>query len=246
MFTPLPQGGPVIDSSLQVYYDFALPESYLPGTTYVNDIGWYKTNTGSFVGGGPIWRPDFGGCVEYDGIDDNITYQGALSASFTIMVATVSSNASAPNTYWTNDDGGFPGFRPANNGYIGAVQNSRGQIAPVIFFGTSGATLGNCESINTTDLVTAGYPSFATCFTFSTSGVNRHVGYLNFIREGLDTSTRTRGNSAIGTINIGRDPVLTRFPIGRCCAYLHYNRELTKDEVLQNHQYFQNRFGTRR
>ncbi len=239
MFTPVLRGNPIIDSSLQVYYDFGDPQSYIPnfGTT-VRDLGPYAT-TGSLVGG-PVYRTDFGGCVQFDGVDDNITYQGAFSASFTTIVIVCPSLNTAPSTTWSNDDGGFPGYRPATNGIVDAVQSTDGMIAvlwygstPITIPGNSWFSIGNFAALS----------SFANCSGFTTNGSNSHKRYQNGFLKATSTNNYPRGASAIGTINVGRDPVLTRYPIARLVAYMHYNRELSETEVVQNHQYFLNRFA---
>jgi hypothetical protein len=239
MFTPVLRGSPIIDSSLEVFYDFGDPASYLPnfGTT-VRDLSANGTN-GTLVGG-PVYRTDFGGCVQYDGIDDNLTFTGALAAAFTTIVIVCPTLSTAPSTVWANDDGGFPGYRPATNGFIDAVQSADGLIG-VLGFGGSFATVNSNGWFGIGNYVPVA--SFANCSGFTTNGTNRHRRYQNGFLKATNTTTYTRGASASGTINVGRDPVLTRFPICRLVAYMQYNRELSENEVAQNHQYFLNRFA---
>ena len=231
MLTPVSvlQGNPIIDSSLQVFYDFGDPQSYIPNFgTIIRDLGPYAT-TGSLVGG-PVYRNDFGGCVQLDGIDDTITYVGALSASFTTITIVAPSLSSSPSTSWANDDGAFPGYRPATNGFVDATTNSNGLVA-VLGYGASFATVLNSEWFgngNYSPIV-----SFANCSTFTTNGTNSHKRYQNGFLKGTSTTTYTRGASAIGTINVGRDPFLTRYPVARVVAYMHYNRELSAYEIAQ-------------
>ena len=238
MFTPVLQGNPIIDSSLAVFYDFGDPASYIPnfGTT-VRDLSGNGAS-GSLVGG-PVYRTDFGGCVQFDGVDDNLTYGGNMPPAFTTIVIVCPSLSSAPSTVWTNDDGGFPGYRPATNGFIDAVQNQDGLIG-VLGFGGSFATVGGNSWYEISNF--APLASFANCSGFSTNGTNRHRRYQNGLLKATNTTTYTRGTSASGTI-IGRDPVLTRYPACRLVAYMFYNRELSDVEVAQNHQYFLNRFA---
>jgi hypothetical protein len=239
MFTPVLPGNAIIDSSLQVFYDFGDPASYIPnfGTT-VRDLSANGTN-GSLVGG-PVYRTDFGGCVQFDGVDDNLTFTGLLSASFTTIVIVCPSLSSAPSTSWANDDGGFPGYRPATNGFIDATTGTNGVVA-VMGFGGSFVTIPSSDWFGT-----GGYPpitSFANCSAFTTNGTNSHKRYQNGLLKATNTNTYTRGASASGTINVGRDPVLSRFPICRLVGYMQYGRELSAGEVAQNHQYFLNRFA---
>lgn len=239
MFTPVLQGNPIIDSSLTVFYDFGDPASYIPnfGTT-VRDLSGTGTN-GTLVGG-PVYRTDFGGCVQYDGVDDNITYTGVMTPAFTTIVIVCPSLSTAPSTGWTGDDGGFPGYRPANNGFIDAVQSDVGMIGVIGYGGLFATISGNgwFDTANWNSVI-----SFANCSAFTTNGTNSHKRYQNGLLKATNTTTYTRGTSPSGTINVGRDPVLTRYPIARLVAYMFYNRELSAGEVAQNHQYFLNRFA---
>lgn len=239
MFTPVLPGNPIIDNSLQVFYDFGDSRSYIPNFgTQVRDLGPKGTN-GTLVGG-PVYKTDFGGCVQYDGVDDNLTYQGAFSASFTTIVIACPSTTAAPNTSWAGDDGGFPGYRPATNGFVDAVSSTNGLVA-IIWAGSGASTIPGSDWIASYSLLI----SLASCSGFTTNGTNRHRRYQNGFLKSTSTNTYTRGASAVGTINVGRDPVLTRYPIGRVVAYMQYNRELADVEIAQNHQYFLNRFQSR-
>jgi hypothetical protein len=245
MFTPVSQGNIVMDPTLYAFYDFGDPASYLPnyGTT-VYDLGYTKSNNGTLVNG-PVWNNTFGGCIQYDGADDNFTYTGGFSSSFTITLGIISTNANAPGTFWANDYGGFPIHR-VDDGVIFAVQNIAGVSAPIAYltyFGSSLQGLGDSVSSNEG---TTGYCTFANVFSISTNGTDRHIGYMNnFQRFNNTNSYTTRGNSAVGTINLGYDPATGRYPIGRLLCYMHYNRELTPEEVYQNHQYFNNKWLTK-
>lgn len=247
MFNPVLQGNVIIDNSLQVFYDFGDSESYIPnfGTT-VFDLSPNNTN-GTLVGG-PVYRNDFGGCLQYDGIDDNVTYSGFLGTSFSTTVAFLQTRSTATSIRWVNDDGAFPGYRPTNasggNGFVNATAQTSGLVA-VLQSGTSFSTLVGSDMYPVT-LQNDGYGTFANVTTFTTNGVNLHKGYVNNFLVYTNTASKIRGNSVTGTIHIGRDPFgSSRFPIGRVIAYMHYNRELSDNQVYQNHNYFLNRFLTK-
>lgn len=246
MFTPVSQGNIVKDSSLYAFYDFGDPACYMPqfGTT-VNDLSGNGNN--ATLIGGPVWNNTFGGCIQYDGIDDDIEYTGGFSSSFTVMLGIISTNADAPGTFWASDDGAFPCFLPGSNGLVYVIQNIANISAPISYLTQFDGNFYNLGDNLSSNEGADGYCTFANAFSVTTNGSNVHNGYMNnFQRFNNTNAYTTRSDSSVGTIHLGKDTQAGgRYPIGRLCAYMHYNRFLSADEIYQNHQYFNNKWLTK-
>lgn len=230
----------VISNGLYRYYDAGLPESY-PGTgTDVYDLSG-NGSTATLVGG-MTWKNNaVGGYWDMDGSNDTLTYTGVLQAAFTTIVIVAPGTDAAKGT-WNNDDGAFPGFR-VNNGFIFAVQTlgSTRTLVPILYAGSNAATI----SPNTPP-TTINNTTYWRYSAFRTNGNNLHETLSSYFSGGFvigtNTTSRVRADSASGTIYVGRDPVLTRYPTARLMAYLHYSRRLDDWEIYETYGYFQNRF----
>jgi hypothetical protein len=239
MFTPVLQGN-VVTEGLKVYYDFNDLTSYPGSGTIVYDLSGNGIN--GTLNGGAIFRPDtYGGILELDGVDDTISYTTILEASFTVQTILTSGINSNPDLDWINDDGAFPGFRPANNGFVNAVQSGTpNYLVPILWAGTSASTLG---TIKEPEAGWTGFNRYFGCYTFKTNGNASHAGLFNNFTKSISTTSKVRSNSPSGPIYVGRDPFAARYANGRVMAYLHYSRELSDEEIYQNYNFFGNRIG---
>ncbi len=256
MFTAVGvEQGSVVTDGLYVWFDFGNTECYLPaqGTgsittanTFYNLVRAEPGITGSITGA-VNWSPAFGGCLNLtSNTTSTLSYTAFFSASFTVQVVVTPGTDANPSANWTSDAGAWPGYRPANNGFLWAQQfvSSNNYLIPILQAGASFGTLpGNTQqpASGWTE-----YMRFPNVYTFSTNGSNLHNTYTNNILKATDTTTRTRGNSLTGVIYLNYDSaVSTRHGTGRICAYLFYNRQLSDAEVYQNAQFYLNRFGTK-
>jgi hypothetical protein len=245
MFTPVMQGNIVTDG-LDTFFDFSDPQCYLPSYgTIAYDLSGNGHN--ATLVGGATYRTNFGGCIELDGVDDNITYVSGVSQSFSCMTIVTSGTDANPTLDWTNDDGSFPGTRPGSQGDIGYyVQAQIGSTPSHLIPGLTG-TLNSPQLRQASDGWT-GWNTWLNGYWFTTNGTNSHVTQLNNVNRLTSTQAQSRsvnGTPAGTTINIGRDPVLTRFPTGRVLAYVMYNRVLSADEMYQTWNYFGNKILTK-
>lgn len=255
MFTPVFQGNVVIDNTLNAYFDFGDPACFLPaqgtgsitaGTTFNNLAPNYATTTGS-INGAVNWSPAYGGCMNLTNRNTSqLSYTAGLSASFTTQIVLTSGTDASPSGLWNNDAGGYPGYR-ANDGLVMAPQTFGGTtyVVPILWAGASPATLA-LEYPGASGW--RAYSQIMGVMTFRTNGNNSHSMYTNTITslKTTVTTSRVRGNSPVGTIYLNRDSAVgDRYGIGRIAAYLHYNRNLSDDEIYQNAQYFLNRLGTK-
>ena len=245
MFTPVLPGN-IVTEGLDTFFDFSDPQCYLPsyGTTAYDLSG--NNHTASLVGGA-TYRTTFGGCIELDGVDDNITYVSGVSQSFSCMTVVTSGTDANPTLGWSNDDGAFPGTRPGSSGDFGYfVQAVVGSKPSSLVPGLT-ATLNNPSLQQASDGWT-GWNTWLNGYWFRTNGTNSHASFLNNVNKLTSTQTQSRsvnGTPPGTTINIGRDPVLTRYPTGRVLAYVMYNRILSDDEIYQTWNYFGNKILTK-
>ena len=248
--------GNVVTEGLNAWYDFGNTECFNPtqgtGTitagTVFNNLAPGQSAVSGTINGAVNWSPAFGGCMNLTNNNTStLQYNAGLSSSFTVQTIVTPGTDANPNNNWTNDNGAWPGAR-FNNGFFFAQQFGTGTpttgnyLIPVIGFGASFATLTNFVPANGwTD-----YMRFMNVYTFTTNGTNQHISYMNNVNKVTDTSTRTRGNSGVGTIYLNFDvAIASRHGLGRIAAYLHYNRQLSDAEVYQNVQFYLNRFGTK-
>jgi hypothetical protein len=244
MFTPVLQGN-IVTVGLDTFFDFSDPQCYLPsyGTTAFDLSG--NGHNATLVGGA-TYRTTFGGCIELDGVNDNITYVSGISQSFTCMTVVTSGTDGNPTLGWANDDGAFPGTRPGSSGdFTFSVQAATGTIPSHLIPGLTGA-LNNPNLRQPADNWT-GWNTWLNGYWFRTNGTNSNQSMLNNVNLLTNTSqVQSRTSTPNGTtINIGRDPVLTRFPTGRVLAYAIYNRILSDDEMYQTWNYFGNKILTK-
>lgn len=244
MFTPVLQGN-IVTAGLDTFFDFSDPQCYLPsyGTTAYDLSG--NGHNATLVGGA-TYRTTFGGCIELDGVNDNITYVSGFSQSFSCMTVVTSGTDANPTLAWSNDDGGFPGVRPGSNGdFIFAVQVANSGKPSGLIPLLPSAVLSALYQAPTGY---TGWNTWLNGYVFASNGTNSHTSFINNV--GKLTSTTAGGRSVNGTpagttINIGVDPVLTRFPTGRVLAYVMYNRVLSDDEIFQTWNYFGNKILTK-
>jgi hypothetical protein len=245
MFTPVLQGN-IVTEGLDTFFDFSDPQCYLPSYgTIAYDLSGNGHN--ATLEGGATYRTTFGGCIELDGVNDNITYVSGVSQSFSCMTIVTSGTDASPTQDWLNDDGSFPGTRPGSSRDIGYYTTSAASGWP------SGLIPGLTSTLNSPRMDQApngwtGWNTWLNGYWLTTNGTNSHVTQLNNV--GRLTSTQAQSRNATGTlpgttINIGRDPVLTRYPTGRVLAYVMYNRILSADEMYQTWNYFGNKILTK-
>lgn len=254
MFTAVGSiGGNVVTDGLNAWFDFGDIACFNPtqgtgsisgGTTF-NNLAPGQSAISGTIQGAVNFSEAFGGCMNLTNNSTSfLSYTAGLSASFTTQVIVTPGTDADPNLNFVSDGGGWPGFRPATNGFVNAQASfPNNNVVPIIFFGSSATTLTAIQQ------PTAGnqeYMRFPNLYTFSTSGTNLHKTYTNNVFIATDTSIRTRGDSALGVIYLNRDTAVgNRHGIGRIVAYLHYNRQLSDGEVYQNAQYYLNRLGTK-
>jgi len=248
--------GTIVTEGLNAWYDFGDIACFNP-TLYTGSIA---ANTPFFnlapnqasvsgsITGAVNWSTAFGGCLNLtNNTTSTLSYQAGLSASFTVQVVVTPGTDANPSANWTSDAGGWPTLR-ATNGLIWAQQygaSPGNYLIPILYAGAGSSTLSATAMRVPNDGWNA-YMRFPNVYTFSTNGTNSHSSYMNNVNKGTDTATRTRGNSAVGTIYLNYDnAVSSRHGTGRICAYLHYNRQLSDAEIYQNVQYYLNRFGTK-
>lgn len=249
--------GNVVTEGLNAWFDFGNTQCYNPtqGTgsitagTLFNNLAPGQSAISGTINGAVNWSTAFGGCMNLTNANTStLQYTAGLSASFTTQVIVTPGTDASPNNNWVADKGGWPGFRPATNGFVWAQANGGTQtgnfLIAVLWAGASAATLpsNTAQPLSGWDI----YTRFPSVYTFATNGTNSHNTYTNNILKATDTTTRTRGNSAVGTIYLNFDPAVgDRHGIGRIVAYLHYNRQLSDAEIYQNVQFYLNRVGTR-
>jgi len=247
--------GNVVTEGLQAWFDFGNTQCYNPtqgtgsitaGTPFFNLAPNPSPISGSITGS-VNWSPAFGGCMNLtNGDTSTLEYTAGLSASFTVQVMCTPSTDASASLNWKNDAGAWPGFRPATNGFVWAQQfpTTENYLIPILWAGGSAATLPDA-----TKQPAAGwseYARFMNVYTFSTNGDAIHNTYMNNLNKATNTTTRTRGNSAVGQIYLNFDSAAgNRHGIGRISGYLHYNRQLSDAEIYQNVQFYMNRFGTK-
>ena len=256
MFTPVLQGN-IITEGLNTWFDFGNTECFNPtnftgsisaGTKF-NNLAPGQSHISGTINGAVNWSTFVGGAMNLTNRNTSeLSYNSGLSASFTIqMVVTPGTDASG-SANWPSDSGAFPGYR-ATNGFLwssqfGGLANTNNYLRPILWAGASAATLPEA-----TIQPAAGwteYMRFPNVYTFKTNGSNAHSTYTNNILKATDTTTRTRGNSAVGTIYLNFDTAVgDRHGTGRIVAYMHYNRLLSDEEIYQNVQYYLNRWGTK-
>ena len=248
--------GTIATEGLNAWYDFGDIACFNPtlytgsitsGTPFFNLAPNQSAITGSITGA-VNWSTAFGGCMNLtNNTTSTLSYNAGLSASFTIQIVVTPGTDANPSANWTNDAGGWPSFRPANNGFIWAQQYAASpgnNLIGVLQAGTSFATLPTGTRVPSDGW--NDYMRFPSVYTFATNGSNSHVTYMNNVNKATDTTTRTRGNSPVGTIYMNYDSAISsRHGLGRVCAFLHYNRQLSDAEVYQNTEYYLNRFGTK-
>jgi hypothetical protein len=248
--------GNVVTEGLNAWFDFGNTECFNPtlftgsisaGTKF-NNLAPGQSAVSGTINGTVNWSTAYGGCMNLPSSGNpELSYTAGLSASFTTQIVLTPATDANASANWTSDGGAWPGYRPATNGWVMSQQNGGVQtgnyLLGVLWAGASAATLPNSttQPASGWDI----YARFPSVYTFTTNGSNSHNTYTNNILKATDTTTRTRGNSAVGQIYIGRDPVLTRYGTGRVVAYLHYNRQLSDAEIYQNVQFYLNRIGTR-
>lgn len=242
MFTPVLQGN-IVTEGLDTFFDFSDPQCYLPsyGTTAYDLSG--NGHNATLVGGA-TYRTTFGGCIELDGVDDNITYVSGVSQSFSCMTVVTSGTDANPTLDWSNDDGSFPGTRPGSGGDIGYYVQSASPAPSYLIPGLT-STL-NSPVLREAPTGWTGWNTWLNGYWLRTNGTNSHAVFLNNTAKATSTQTQSRTSTPNGTtINIGRDPVLTRYPTGRVLAYVMYNRILSDDEIFQTWNYFGNKILTK-
>ena len=146
--------GNIITEGLQAWFDFGDTQCFNPtlftgsisaGTPFFNLAPNPSPVSGSITGA-VNWSTAFGGCMNLtNNSTSTLEYTAGLSASFTTQVICTPGTDASPNNNWTADGGGWPGFRPANNGFVWAqgfgTPTGGNFLIPVIFAGTSGQTL---------------------------------------------------------------------------------------------------------
>lgn len=246
--------GNIVTEDLNAWFDFGNTECYNPtiytgsisAGTIFNNLAPGQSAVSGTINGAVNWSEAFGGCMNLtNNSTSTLQYTAGISASFTFQVVVTPGTDANPSNNWTNDGGGWPSFRPANNGFIWAQQygaSPGNYLIPVIFSGTSGATLSNRAPADGWNE----YMRFPNVYTFATNGTNSHNAYMNNVTKTTDTSSRNHANSPVGTIYLNYDSaVSTRHGLGRIVAFLHYNRQLSDAEVYQNAQYYLNRIGVK-
>lgn len=247
--------GNVVTEGLNAWFDFSDTACFNPvlytgsitaGTPFFNLAQGQSPTTGSITGA-VNWSTAFGGCMNLtSNTTSTLQYNSGFSASFTVQTIMTPGTDANPAANFTPDAGAWPSARIAN-GFIWAQQYSAtpgNYLIPVLYAGGTASTLPT----NTQQPASGWteYMRFPNVYTFSTNGTNLHNTYTNNILKATDTTTRTRGNSVLGTVYLNFDSVLSdRHGLGRIVAYLHYNRQLSDAEVYQNAQYYLNRFGTK-
>jgi hypothetical protein len=260
MFTAIGvQQGNIVTDGLNAWFDFGNTECYLPaeGTSSVitagtifNNLAPGQSAVSGTISGDVNFSNAFGGCMNLTNNNTSVLeYTAGLSASFTVQVVVTPGTDGNPSNNWVSDSGAWPGAR-FTDGFIWAQGNDfaptpeRNWLIPVLWAGTSAAALPS-STFQPADFWWE-YMRFPNVYTFATNGNDSHNTYTNNILKGTDTTTRTRGNSAVNTIYLNYDNAISnRHGLGRICAYLHYNRQLSDGEIYQNAQYYLNRFGVK-
>jgi hypothetical protein len=260
MFTAIGvQQGNIVTDGLNAWFDFGNTECYLPseGTSSVitagtifNNLAPGQSAVSGTISGDVNFSNAFGGCMNLtNGLTSTLEYTAGLSASFTTQVVVTPTTNDYPSGSWGNDRGAWPGAR-FDNGFLWAQGNDsfatpdRNNLIPILWAGTSASTLPS-STFQPADGWWE-YMRFPNVYTFTTNGNDSHNTYTNNILKGTDTTTRTRGDSAVNTIYLNYDNAVSeRHGTGRICAYLHYNRQLSDGEIYQNVQYYLNRFGVK-
>jgi hypothetical protein len=247
--------GNVVTEGLNAWFDFGNTECFNPtlytgsitAGTIFNNLAPEQSAVSGTINGAVNWSTAFGGCMNLTNRDTStLQYTAGLSASFTVQTIITPGTDALPNNNWISDAGGWPTLR-VNNGLIWAQQQfptGTNYLIPVLYAGASAGTLPAGTQQPASGWTE--YMRFPNVYTFSTNGSNLHNTYTNNILKGTDTTTRTRGNSSVGTIYLNFDNAVgNRHGLGRIVAYLHYNRQLSDAEIYQNVQFYLNRIGTK-
>jgi hypothetical protein len=247
--------GNVVTEGLNAWYDFGDTACFNPtlytgsiaeSTPFFNLAPNQAAVSGSITGA-VNWSTAFGGCLNLTNNNTStLQYQAGLSASFTIQSIITPGTDANPDNNWSNDGGAWPNVS-GTNGFKWAQQYAASpgnNLIPILAAGASYSTLPT--SVRMPSDGWNGYARFPNVYTFTTNGTNQHITYMNNVNKATDTTTRTRGNGGIVTINLNYDQAISsRHGLGRIVAYLHYNRQLSDGEIYQNVQYYLNRIGTK-
>jgi hypothetical protein len=221
------RGPKIVTDGLVLYLDAANTRSY-PGT----GTAWANLSKSTSIGtltNGPIFSPNNGGSILFDGIDDRVTIDTGY---------TFSSNENYSYEVWFN-----PTTNNTTSGLIGGTNNpmirwGQGSAKPYLFVGWSESPfyLGNVSNsilavnkwhhvVGTIDhigkigrLYVNGI--FETQFTWNTGTVNVPPRNIYF-------NQRDSSNAYLGAISVGKV----------------YNRALTAQEILQNYNATKSRYG---
>jgi hypothetical protein len=243
--------GNVITEGLNAWFDFGDTSCFLPtqgtgsitGGTIFNNLAPGQSAVSGTINGAVNWSTAFGGCLNISANTGVLQYTAGLSASFTVQTIVTPGTDANANNNWVNDGGGWPGFVPATDGFVWAQQFSspNNSLLPILWNGASASAIGGLDQPQSG---WQQYMRFPNVYTFATNGIAEHITYTNNILKSTNTSTRIRGNSAVGSIYLNFDPQLSnRKGLGRIVAYLHYNRQLSDQEIYQNAQFYLNRVG---
>jgi hypothetical protein len=232
----------IVTDGLVLYLDAANPKSYVSGSTTWNDIS-RGGNNGTLING-PTFNSGSGGNIVFDGVNDFISGSDVpfrFANTFTLDVAVYFNGA--------NIDGVIIGKRNGNpfnqynmnissgNPYTGGV----GKVAT--FFGRADG----------------GGPDITLNYTLPSAGIYNIVASINTNSQTLYVNgvarATTNVNISSSTFNIsGRDLLIGAatnnagtgifgpFP-GNIYTTKIYNRALSPQEVLQNYNATQTRFG---
>lgn len=247
--------GNVITEGLNAWFDFGNIECFnprlytgsIPDNTVFYNLAQGQGPAFGYSTGAVNWSTAYGGCMNLtNNSTSTLKYDAGLSASFTIQTVITPGTDASPANNWSNDGGAWPNVS-GNNGFKWAQQfgaSTGNYLIPILAAGVSYSTLPSNTQQPTSG--STDYMRFPNVYTFSTNGNNLHNTYTNNIFKATDTTTRTRGNGSVVTINLNYDQAIsTRHGLGRIVAYLHYNRQLSDAEVYQNVQYYLNRMGTK-
>lgn len=223
--------GPIVTSGLTVAADASNIVSYVgSGTSWYNLAVTGSTGTTS---GSPVFKPDNGGILHFDGVDDRAdfggTYSGTSTASLTYCCwIRVPSTAARAFVVRGRDGAGagssvYVGTNSSNNAIM-VVTTTNPSTSTVT--ATSSSTLASNTWYHLTGVWTAG----------------QHVKiYVNGVLRGTTNTSTTVLRESTSGINIASLSASLFYQFDMSSFWI-YNRVLTDNEIVQNYTAHYSRF----
>jgi len=220
------RGPNIVRDGLVLALDAGSPRSYPgSGTTWNNLVGSSYNGT---LNNGPTFSTDNGGCIVFDGIDDQVYFTPSNAPS----VPSPSSDPISISAWANCSNVATPNNIVSKNGpYFMRIVNSRVRFNILT---STGWLFQNGTTVLSSNI----WYNFAMVYDGST-----FKGYINGVEEFSVTKTGTvtsNGTLRLGYTTGGEDAPF----VGKiACVSIYYGNALTAEEVVQNFNAKKSRFG---